>query len=105
MGIILIYLLSAVSSIAFGQEFTQELQLGVPPDCMDIQQVDMTWPWFGKVMSAFIAGMATLRGVAEVLLHVAPKSKNVKLVLAAAKVIGAFGIGAPKGPKCKKAKG
>lgn len=86
------------SQIALGEE------IYLVPDCQDIHEVFMTWPWLGKVGAAVIASMGTLRGVAELLLRFAPASKYGKIAHVIATAIGAFGIGTPKGPKCKEEK-
>lgn len=78
-------MLLATAGIALGAE-TSAL-----PDCLDVHEVFMTWPWFGKVIGAVAGSMGTIHVVTGFLLKMPFVQANPTL-LTILKVVSALGF-------------
>lgn len=71
--VLLLYVILFTASIAIGQEFPippPMPELALFPDCLNVQEVFLTWGWFGKVTAAVVAGLVALRPLSQSLLAV-----------------------------------
>lgn len=77
--LVAVYLLFFASQIALGQDVAMTLtapllaqpEIALMPDCYNVQEVLMTWGWFGKVATLTLAGLVALRPASVILLSIA----------------------------------
>lgn len=109
MNLIVCFLVLTASTIALGvatpgtgaPTLTETITaIGGGADCLNVQEVFMTWGWFGKVTVAVLGGLAALRPLSQALLAAStllgPQAKVAANVLyAAGQVAGRFCIAKP----------
>lgn len=97
----LIYLLFFAAQIALGQDAVAPVQeIALMPDCYNVQEVFLTWGWFGKIAAGVVAALAALRPISIGLLNAStllgPRVALAGRVLyAAGQIAGAFCISKP----------
>lgn len=104
LGFIL-FMLADIALAAAGTPTLTEALAAVAGDgttggCLNVQEVFMTWGWFGKVTVAVLGGLAALRPLSQALLAASsvlgPQAKVVANVLyAAGQLAGRFCIAKP----------